>query len=55
MQVGRRCDRIATARVGGFCCTHHKEHLSLVIVGEEKEAGDGFVGDLVIEGFAVQL
>ena len=35
--------------------THHKEHLSLVVVWEKEQAGDGRVGDLVIKGFAVQL
>ena len=34
---------------------YYKEHLSLVVVGEEEESGNGVVGNLVVKGFAVKL
>lgn len=34
---------------------HHKKHLPLVLVWEQEEAQHGRVGDLVVEGLAVEM
>jgi len=34
---------------------YYKEHLSLVVVGEEEESGNGVVGNLVVKGFSMKL
>lgn len=35
--------------------THHKEHLSLVLVRQQEETEDGGVGDFVVESLTVQV
>lgn len=35
--------------------THHKEHLPLVLMRQQKEAEDGGVGDLVVKRLTVQV
>ena len=32
-----------------------KKHLTLILVGQQEESDDGLEGDLVVEGFAVQM